>query len=127
MFAPASVSGLAMKKLAGRPAAAAFVRNVALPMNPFCRLEPSDRHPAADKQAKANGFGFWMARNERLFAFVQLPPRYRLGSADSALFTPLKYARKIGSGEVPGAPVYAKVVPRPAAMFAWRFACAFLN
>jgi hypothetical protein len=33
----------------------------------------------------------------------------------------------MGSGDVPGAPVKAKVLPRPAAMFAWRLACASLN
>src|SRR5882672_4008895 len=41
--------------------------------------------------------------------------------------TPFKYARKIGSGDVPGAPVYANVATPLAAIFARRFAWAFLN
>jgi hypothetical protein len=39
----------------------------------------------------------------------------------------VKYARKIGSGCVPGMPVYANVEPRPAAMLAWRLPCASRN
>src|SRR2546428_60594 len=114
-----------MKKFAGRPAAWAFARNNALPIKPFCRVVSVQ--PAALRHANANGFGFCAARNERMLAFVQLGPVYLAASPDETLFTPLKYARKTGSGDVPGAPVYAKVLPRPATMFARRFVCAFLN
>jgi hypothetical protein len=44
-----------------------------------------------------------------------------------AAFWPLKKARNAGSGAVPGAPVNANVLPRPAAMFAFRLACAWRN
>src|SRR5438128_10249532 len=100
-----------MKKFAGRPAARAFARNSAFPMKPFCRV--ASVQPAALRHANANGFGFCAARNERMLAFVQLAPVYLAGSPDEALFTALRYARKIGKGVVPAAPVYANVVPRP--------------
>src|SRR5437870_10575122 len=114
-----------MKKFPARPAASAFARNAAFPIKPFCRVVSVQ--PAAFRHANANGFGFCAAKNDRLLAFVQLGPVYLAASLDEALFTPLKYARKIGRGVVPGAPVYANVAPRPAAMFALRLACAFLN
>src|SRR5262249_51508035 len=124
-FAPASVSGLAMKKFAGSPAAAALLRNVALPMKPFCRVVLL--HPVALRQANANGLGFSAARNAWFAELVQLPPMYFDVSPAEAAPTPLKYARKIGSGAVPGMPVYANVAPLPPAMLAARFACALRN
>src|SRR5262249_18720542 len=134
MNAPESASGLTMKKFAGSPAAAALARNVALPMKPFCRVValqpaplPTGLEVPALRHAKANGFGFRMARNPRLVELVQLLPVYIAGSPAEALFTPLKNARKIGSGDVPAAPVYANVLPLPPAMFACRFAWALRN
>src|SRR5439155_1186318 len=98
-------SGLAMKKLDARPADAALARKVAFPMKPFCRV--ASVQPAALRQANAKGFGLRAARNDRMLAFVQFGPTYLDESPDEPLFTPLKYARKIGSGAVPGAPVCA--------------------
>src|SRR5262245_63485529 len=118
-------SGLAMKKFTGNPAAAALPRNVVLPMNPLPIVAAVQ--PAALAHMNPYGFGFIAARKPRNVAFVQFVPLYRVGSPAPELFVPLKYARKIGSGDVPGAPVYANVLPRPAAMFACRFACAFRN
>src|SRR5262250_1885844 len=99
MNAPASASGLTMKKFAGNPAAAAFARNALLPMNPFCRFVLLQA--CALRHAKANGFGFRAARNPRLVELVQLLPVYFVGSPAEALFAPLKNARKIGSADVP--------------------------
>src|SRR5262245_44588567 len=122
-----------MKKFAGRPAAATLARNVELPMKPCCRLllvHPYDATVLGSgrpKQPNANGCGYRLARNPSSVEFIQLPPVYLEGSPACAAFTPFRYARKIGSGAVPGAPVYAKVLPSPAAMLAWRLACARRN
>ena len=50
------------------PAAAALLRNVALPTNPlvYCSFDQTQ------KKEKPNGFGFLAARNPRNVAFVQL-------------------------------------------------------
>src|SRR5262249_14191705 len=114
-----------MKKFAGNPAAAALARKTPLPMNPFCRVVLLQA--CALRHAKANGFGLRTARNPRFVELVQLLPVYFVGSPAEALFAPLQYARKIGSGDGPGAPVNANVFPRPAAMFACRLAWALRN
>src|SRR5262249_26042412 len=93
-----------------------FWRNVALPMNP---LLPVD--------AKPYGFGLVCARNARNVLDVQLPPLYAAGLPACAADVPLKNARKVGSGLVPGAPVNANVLPRPAAWFAFRLFIASVN
>jgi len=49
------MSGFAMKKLRGNPAATAFARNVALPIRPLV-VEP------VPEPAAAYGFGFILAR-----------------------------------------------------------------
>src|SRR5438132_5429187 len=108
----ALTSGLTTKKFAGNPALTAFVRWLAVP----CRL-----------LATKNGFGAYTASRFTYVAFVKLDDVYLLGSDTLAPPSPEKYARYVGSGDVPAAPVYANVLPRPAAMFAWRLACAFLN
>jgi len=52
-----------------------------------------------------NGFGFCAARYPRNDELVQLAPEYCVASPALPLPCPLKYARKIGSGDVPAAPV----------------------
>src|SRR4029453_891308 len=99
------------------PAAIALLRNVLLPMNPVAVLI----------EANPNGFGFIAARNPRFVALLYCVLTYLVGSPAWAAGTRSKNAAKTGSGEVPGAPVYANVLPRPAAMFACRLACAFRN
>ena len=49
------------------------------------------------------GFGFSGYRDGTSVLFVQLVPVYFVVSP--AAFEPLRYARKIGSGTVPGTPV----------------------
>src|SRR6476620_3079401 len=99
------------------PAAMPFARNPALPTKPLVEFV----------DAKPNGFGFIVARKPRNVEFVQFVPLYAVESPARDELIPFMNARKIGSGDVPGAPVYANVAPRPAAMFACRFACAFRN
>ena len=94
-----STSGFATKKLAGRPALIAFCLNVALLRMPVLAVLLS----------KLNGSGLRAARNASSVALVQFAPLYaaRLPACDAGW--PFRYARRIGSGDVPAVPVYAKV------------------
>jgi hypothetical protein len=69
-------------------------RSVALPISPVLFAE-----------AKPNGFGLRAARKPRNVAFVQFAPVYAPVLPAFPDGCPLKNARKIGSGTVPGAPV----------------------
>ena len=114
---PSRIATKHTKKFDGRPASIAFCLNVALLRMPVLAVLLS----------RLNGNGLRAARNACSVAFVQFAPLYAdpLTACDAGC--PFRYASRMGSGEVPGAPVYAKVAPRPAAMFAARLACAFLN
>src|SRR5207244_12514712 len=100
--APPSASGLATKKFDGNPAAAALLRNVVLPRRPF-GIVPAVQ-PVGLLHMNPSGFGLWAARYPRKLALVQFAPTYCDASPALDPFCPLKYARKIGSGEVPAAP-----------------------
>src|SRR5580765_5044959 len=115
-----STSGLATKRLAGRPAACAFARRAAL----FIRFHAKLGVVVLVAQ---HGCGLRSASAFRNVESVNDAELYFEGSPAPAAFTPLKYARMIGSGLVPGMPVYAKVLPLPAAMFAAMFDWAFRN
>src|SRR5262245_50184509 len=95
----------------------ALALNAALPTKPL--VEFVDANP--------NGFGLIAARKPRFVALLNCVLEYCAGSLADAPPRPEKYARNVGNGDVPAAPVYAKVAPRPAAMFACRFACALRN
>src|SRR5688572_4206128 len=109
--APPSRSGLATKKFAGSPAAAAFVRNVALP----------SRSPASPF-----GFGLCIVKRARLAVFVHCVPEYGVP-------VPLKNATNVGSVADPGIPGLNAnehgllAAPQPAATCSCRLRCAFLN
>src|SRR3954468_12963350 len=115
-----STSGLATKRFAGRPAASAFERRAAL----FIRFHAKLGVVVLVLQ---HGCGFRRASAFRKVVSVNDVELYLDGSPAPAAFTPLKYVRMIGSGLVPGIPVYAKVLPLPAAMFAAMFDCALRN
>src|SRR4029450_6368158 len=104
-------------------------RNVDWPRNPFVTeavVQPAIGPPPVGSVLHMNphGFGFIAAREFRRVPLVQLAPESCAVSPACEPGLPLRNARKIGSGCVPGAPVYANVAPRPAARLAWRFAWA---
>src|SRR5690348_2414363 len=112
------MSGLATKKFAGRPAASAFVRNDP-PRKPFDSVAavhpvPGPATVGTVLHMKPHGFGFIIARKPWNVVLVQPVPVYLVVSPACDPGPPLRYARKMGSGDVPGAPVYANVAPRPA-------------
>src|SRR5687767_2823852 len=97
------------------PAAAALARNVGFCSNALLLAALS---AATRGEANPNGFGLRIARKLRNVVFVQFVPVYRAALLALGAVCPLKNPRNTGSGAVPAAPVKAKVLPRPAAMFA---------
>src|SRR5258705_11373833 len=97
------MSGFAMNRFAGRPAAAALVRYLLSPRNPLDRFAVA--HPVALAHMNPCGLGLFAARKLRKVELVQSAPVYAAVLAACAAATPLKKARKVGSGDVPGAPV----------------------
>ena len=120
MLALPRTSGFATRKFDGSPAAIALARRAALLIRLYAKL-------GVVAFVLQHGCGLNVASELMKVESVNDVDVYFAGSAACPEATPLKYARMIGSGDVPGAPVYANVLPRPAAMFACRLACAFRN